>query len=114
MIIVTMRMTVRPDKRHDFMESIRGMLSPTRVERGCISYCLYEDIENKNTFTLVEEWKTRNDLEKHVLTKNYRRLLELLELLSEPYELRFSTALQEADMELMLELAHKKRRELTE
>ena len=108
MIIVTMRMTVRPDKRHDFMESIRGMLAPTRVERGCISYCLYEDIENKNTFTLVEEWKTRNDLEKHVLTKNYRRLLELLELLSEPYELRFSTVLKQTDMELMLELAHKK------
>jgi len=90
------------------MESIRGMLAPTRVERGCISYCLYEDIENKNTFTLVEEWKTRNDLEKHVLTKNYRRLLELLELLSEPYELRFSTVLKQTDMELMLELAHKK------
>ena len=114
MIIVTLRMTVRPDKRHDFMESIRGMLEPTRVERGCISYCLYEDIENTNTFTLVEEWKTRDDLEKHVRTDNYRRLLELMNLLSEPYELRFSTVLQTVEMEPMLELAHKKKRERTE
>lgn len=114
MIIVMLRMTVRPDKRHDFTESIRGMLGPTRVERGCISYCLYEDIENENTFTLVEEWKTRDDLEKHVRTDNYRRLLELMDLLSEPYELRFSTASQTAEMELMLELVHKNRREQTE
>lgn len=114
MIIVTLRMTVQPDMRYAFMESIRGMLEPTRLERGCISYCLYEDIENKNTFTLVEEWKTRDDLEKHVRTDNYRRLLDLMDLLSEPYELRFSTVSQTAEMELMLELAHKKRRERTE
>jgi len=114
MIIVTLRMTVRPDKRHDFMESIRGMLGPTRIERGCISYCLYEDIENNNTFTLVEEWETRDDLEKHVRTDNYRRLLELMDLLSEPYELRFSTVSQTAEMEPLLQLVHKKRRERTE
>ena len=81
-IIVTLRMTVRPDRHHDFTESIRGMLGPTRAERGCIRYCLYEDIENKNTFTLVEEWKTRDDLEKHVRSDNYQRLLELMDLLS--------------------------------
>ena len=84
MIIVTLRMTVQPGKRHDFAETIRGMLKPTRVERGCISYCLYEDIENKNIFVLVEEWKTRDDLKKHVRTDNYRRLLALMDLLSEP------------------------------
>jgi quinol monooxygenase YgiN len=114
MIIVTLRMTVRPDKRRDFMESIRGMLEPTRVERGCISYRLYEDIENKNIFTLVEEWKTRDDLEKHVRTNNYRMFLGLMDLLSEPYQWRFSTVLSEAEMELLLELAHKKRRERPE
>ncbi len=108
MIIVTLRMTVRPGRRNDLAETIRGMLEPTRVERGCISYCLYEDIENKNTFTLVEEWKTRDDLEKHVRTDNYRRLLDLMDLLSEPYELRFSTESQTAEMELMLKLTHKK------
>ena len=114
MIIVTLRMTVRPDKRHDFTEPIRGMLGPTRAERGCIRYCLYEDIENNNTFTLVEEWKTLDDLDKHVRTDNYQRLLELMDLLSEPCELRFSTVSPTAEMALMLELMHKNRRERTE
>ena len=101
MIIVTLRMTVRPGRRHDFAESIRGMLEPTRVERGCISYCFYEDIENKNTFALVEEWKTRDDLERHVRTDNYRRLLALMDLLSEPPQLQFNTVSQTTGMELL-------------
>ena len=101
MIIVTLRMTVRPDKRHDFMESIRGMLGPTRIERGCISYCLYEDIENNNTFTLVEEWKTREDLDKHVRKDSCRRLFALMDLLSEPPQLRFNTVSETAGMELI-------------
>ena len=101
MIIVTLRMTVRPGRRHDLADTIRGMLESTRVERGCISYCLYEDIENKNIFVLVEEWKTRDDLEKHVRTGNYRRLLALMDLLSEPPELQFNTVSQTAGMELL-------------
>ena len=101
MIIVTLRMTVRPDRRKDLAETIRGMLEPTRVERGCISYCLYEDIENKNTFTLVEEWKTLDDLEKHVRTDNYRRLLALMDLLSVPPQLEFNTVSQTAGMEFL-------------
>ncbi len=101
MIIVTLKMTVRPGRRNDLAETIRGMLEPTRVERGCISYCLYEDIENKNTFALVEEWKTRDDLEKHVRTDNYRRLLALMDILSEPPQLQFNTVSQTAGVELL-------------
>ena len=101
MIIVTLRMTVRPDRRNDLAETIRGMLEPTRVERGCISYYLYEDIENQNTLALVEEWKTRDDFERHIRTENYRRLLALMDLLSEPPELQFNTVSQTAGMELL-------------
>jgi len=86
------------------------MLEPTRDEPGCISYCLYEDIENKNFFTLVEEWKTRVDLETHVRTDNYRRLLVLMNLLRVPPKLRFSTVSRTTEMELLRELAHKKGR----
>jgi hypothetical protein len=38
----------------------------------------------------------------------------LMDLLSEPYELRFSTVSQTAEVEPMLELVRKKKRERTE
>lgn len=56
MILSTLKMIVRPERRRsDLLETMRGMLEPSRVERGCLSYLLYEDVEDRNTFVLVEE-----------------------------------------------------------
>ncbi|MBI5101702.1 MAG: antibiotic biosynthesis monooxygenase [Nitrospirae bacterium] len=101
MIIATLRMTVRPERRKDLLETIRGMLEPVRVERGCLSYRLYEDIEDGNAFVLLEEWETQEDLERHISKDNQRRLFALLDLLDEQPELRFNTVSQTAGMELI-------------
>ena len=57
-ILVTLRMIVQPERRSDLLETMRGMLEPARVERGCLSYRLHEDVENRNAFVLLEEWAT--------------------------------------------------------
>jgi quinol monooxygenase YgiN len=101
MILVTLRMTVRSERRSDLLETMRGMLEPARVERGCLSYRLYEDLEYRNTFVLVEEWETIQDLESHIRTENQRRLLALMDLLSEQPELRFNTVSHTAGMDLI-------------
>ena len=90
-ILATSRMIVRPEKRSGLLETLRGMLEPARVERGCLSYRLYEDVENRNTFVLLEEWATQKDLEKHISKDNQRLLLALMDFLSEEPELRFNT-----------------------
>ncbi|MHB8882808.1 MAG: putative quinol monooxygenase [Thermodesulfovibrionales bacterium] len=107
MILTTLRMVVRPERRHDLIETMRGMLEPARVERGCLSYCFYEDVEDRNTFILVEEWKTQKDLESHIRTDNQRRLLALMDLMSEQPELRFNTVSQTAGMELIEDVLHR-------
>jgi quinol monooxygenase YgiN len=94
-------MTVRPERRRDLLETMRGMLEPARVERGCLSYRLYEDVEDRNTFVLMEEWETQKDLENHIRTDNQRRLLALMDLLSREPELRFSTLSPLAGMDLI-------------
>jgi quinol monooxygenase YgiN len=100
-IIVTLRMSVPPERRGDFLETLRGMLEPARVERGCVSYRLYEDVEDRNTFILLEEWESREALERHIRRDNQRRLLALMDLLSRQPELRFNTVSQTAGMDLI-------------
>ena len=100
-ILVTLRMVVQPEKRSDLLETMRGMLEPARVERGCLSYRLYEDVENRNALVLLEEWATQKDLERHISKDSQRRLLALMDLLSEPPELRFNTVSHTAGMELI-------------
>lgn len=105
-ILVTLRMIVRPERRRDLLETMRGMLEPARVERGCLSYRLYEDVEDRNTFFLVEEWKTQKDLEGHLRTDNQRRLLALMDFLSEQPELQFNSVSNTAGMELIEDVLH--------
>jgi len=100
-ILATLRMVVRPERRHDLLETMRGMLEPARVERGCLSYRLYEDVENRNAFVLLEEWATQEDLERHISKDTQRWLLALMDLLSERPELRFNTVSHSAGMDLI-------------
>ena len=100
-ILVTLKMIVQPKRRSDFLEAMRGMLEPVRVERGCLSYCLYEDVEDRDTFILVEEWATQEDIERHISKDNQRRLLALMDLLSEQPELQFNTVSHTAGMDLI-------------
>jgi quinol monooxygenase YgiN len=100
-VLATFRMIVLPERRSDLLEMMRGMLEPSRVERGCLSYRLYQDVENENAFVLLEEWATQDDLEKHLSIHHQRRLFALMDLLSERPELRFNTVSHTSGMELI-------------
>ena len=101
MIFSTLKMIVQPERRRDLLETMRGMFEPTRVERGCLSYRLYEDVEDSNAFVLLEEWETQQDLESHIRTENQQRLFALLDLLSEQPEVRYNTVSHTAGMDLI-------------
>jgi quinol monooxygenase YgiN len=94
-------MIVRPDRRSDLLTTLKGMLQPVRVERGCLSYRLYKDIENRNAFVLLEEWATQEDLERHISTAHQRRLLALMDLLTERPQMLFNTVSHTAGMDLI-------------
>ena len=101
MILATLKMIVRPERRLDLLAAMRGMLEPARVERGCLSYRLYEDVENRNALLLREEWATQEDLERHISKDSQRQLLALMDLLSEQPEMRFDTVSHMAGMDLI-------------
>lgn len=101
MIISTLRMVVRPERRNDLLATIRGMLEPSRVERGCLSYGLYEDVEDRDSFLLLEEWETEEDFESHISRDSQRQLIELMDLLSKQPDLKFNTVSHTAGMDLL-------------
>jgi quinol monooxygenase YgiN len=83
MMVLTLRMKVRPGHREELLQVIRRMLEPTRVEQGCLGFHFYQDIEDRNAFTFLEEWESRDDLEAHIGTESFRKLLAAMDLLSE-------------------------------
>jgi quinol monooxygenase YgiN len=99
MIITILRMTVRPEKTEDLLQIIRGILEPTRVQKGCLSYSLCRDVEDENTFVIIERWATQEDLERFVRSENYHRLLTAMELLAEPPEVKINAISYTAGLE---------------
>ena len=44
---------------------LEGFLAPTRGEKGCTKYELFQDASDSTKFFFIEEWESAADLEVH-------------------------------------------------
>ncbi|RSL33319.1 antibiotic biosynthesis monooxygenase [Salibacterium salarium] len=85
MIIIHAHIKVKPDCRLDFLERTKELVKQSQAEEGNISYKLYEDTEDSNTFVMVEEWKDEDAVAYHFETPHFKDFGKLSEeLLQEP------------------------------
>jgi quinol monooxygenase YgiN len=71
MILNTARMTVRPDKRAEFFQTIGGLLEPIKAATGCRAFRFYVDATDENSSLLIGEWETEADLENHLRSNDF-------------------------------------------
>ena len=79
MITVSLGFRVSHKRRKDFMSSARLIPGPTRIQPGCISCRLYQDLDESDAVFLVEEWESRKQLDRHFNSDQYRIVLSLME-----------------------------------
>lgn len=91
MVVFRITMNVIPGKQLEMMQTLVAMIEPTAKEAGCISYSVFCDIEDKNRFCLLEEWKTREYLDHHMASRRFGVLLGTKALLRGPLEIRIHT-----------------------
>ena len=91
MIIVGITMNVLLEKRTEVMQTLLSMIEPTENERGCLSCHVFRDIEDKNVFSLIQEWQTREDLDDHIRSDRFSVLLGTKSLLFEPPRIEIHT-----------------------
>ena len=54
------------DKAEKLKTICMGLIEPTRKEKGCISYDLYQDTTNPGRFTFIENWQSKEHLDVHL------------------------------------------------
>ena len=101
MHIVTLRIKIPQNRRKDFLDAARLVLGPTRVQPGCISCRFYQDVDDPDAVFLVEEWKTRKELERHISSDQYRIILSLVEISAKPPEFKLRTISKTEGMEIL-------------
>jgi len=91
MIIAMLRIKVPGERRKDFLDSAQLIIGPTKVQPGCISCGFYQDLYDLEAILFVEEWESRESLDRHIKSESYRIILSLLELSGEPPKIKINT-----------------------
>ncbi|MFT8322125.1 MAG: putative quinol monooxygenase [Bacillus sp. (in: firmicutes)] len=87
MIIIHAIFKVNPDKREAFLSAMKPLIAGSQSEVGNISYQLYEEAGQQNTFIMVEKWKDEQAVEVHNQQSHFTRFVaQAEEFLSEPLE----------------------------
>ncbi|MBW2369198.1 MAG: antibiotic biosynthesis monooxygenase [Deltaproteobacteria bacterium] len=98
MIVVRITMNVLPEKQLELVQTLISMIGPSGKETGCISYVVFCDIEDRNCISLLQEWKTREDLDHHLRSQRFGVLLGTKSLLGEPPTIQIHTVSQSEGM----------------
>jgi quinol monooxygenase YgiN len=72
------------------LQTLQSLTECIRRQSGCLKYHFYVEIGNENSLFVVEEWKTRADLDAHILSSDFSVLFGAMSLLHgrEPVEFR--------------------------
>jgi quinol monooxygenase YgiN len=78
-------------------QELLSLVNPTRSEPGCINYDLHQAHDDKSLFIFYENWKSKEDLDKHLGMPYLRAFLEKSEgLLAKPLEVTLLEMISEA------------------
>jgi quinol monooxygenase YgiN len=91
MIIVGIAMTARPEKQKEVMQTLLSMIERTLQEKGCMSYQVFQDIEDEYVFSPIKEWEPRENLDRHMRSDRFGILFETKILLAEQQKLQIHT-----------------------
>jgi quinol monooxygenase YgiN len=94
-------MKALPEKRKELVQTLLGMIEPSRKAKGCISHQVYQNLDDDNLFILLEEWQSQEDLDARLRSDQFSALLGAMNLLSEAADIQFSTAPSTSGMEVV-------------
>ncbi|MGK0466322.1 putative quinol monooxygenase [Clostridium sp.] len=78
MITIVAKNTIKQGKTTDFKILAENLINESRKEIGCISYNLYEDSNNCNILTFIEEWKSEEAIKLHNNSEHFTSIVPQL------------------------------------
>ena len=75
MILASIRMKMPPEKRGEAVKILKSTVERSRILPGCLSCRIYEDLEEDNVLMYEEMWKSEEELEQHLRSDEYRKVL---------------------------------------
>ena len=71
MVTIIVNIKVKENKKLDFFNLIKELIHESREEDGCISYELYDNNNDANSFVLIENWISQKAIDEHNQTEHF-------------------------------------------
>ncbi|MDU6764604.1 MAG: putative quinol monooxygenase, partial [Staphylococcus sp.] len=65
MIIINAKLKIKEDVRSDYLDLMNKLVQSSRQEPGNTFYSHYEDVAERNTFVVVENYKDQEAVQAH-------------------------------------------------
>ncbi|MGB9929403.1 MAG: putative quinol monooxygenase [Methanosarcina sp.] len=76
-IRVVAKCHVKPEKVQEFMDMSKKLVDETLKEKGCVEYGLYQDLNNPEVLTMLEEWHDECSLDEHMKSNHFKEIVPL-------------------------------------
>lgn len=101
MIQAMIDMEFAPDKMGEALQILRSIVERTRAEAGCVSCSVYKDTETENQLVFAQEWRSEDDLQRHLRSADYQKVLLVMEMALTRPEVRFDTIATTSGVEVI-------------
>ena len=101
MITASLRLVIPQERRGEVLRTLRSLRGPTIAKPGCARCEIYRDALDEGVFLYVEEWGSQEQLDRHVRSKHYRRLLAVMEVAAEKPDVSYDTVSERRSFELV-------------
>ncbi len=89
MVCATVRLVVPFKHRAEVLEILASIAERARFEPGCISCRVYQGMEGEHVVMLEERWRSEEQLQSHLRSEEYHKVLLVAEMSAERPEIRF-------------------------
>jgi len=91
MIVCTIVLTLPEKDRRKVISSLLPLVGSTRVQPGCHVCSMLIDVDDPRVLVLWEEWDTKENLDRHLRSSDYRLVIAAMELSQESPQINFNS-----------------------
>ena len=104
MIIAMLELVHEIQKRQAMLEVLRFVAERVKTKPECLDCGVLEEATGPRRVVYVEEWRSAKELQAHIRSGLYSKILNAMELASEEPRISFHEVSQTRSMELIREL----------
>lgn len=78
MIKIVAKSVLKDGQKDTYLQLTKELIEKSRQETGCISYHLFQDINDASVLTFIEEWQDKKAIDLHNTSEHFTRIVPLL------------------------------------